>query len=210
LTDIAPFTFFNCQALTNVSIIGNSITNIGNSAFRACLILRTVTIPSGVAVIGPYSFYQTALTNVTIPGSVTSVGDYAFSPCPGLTHLTIAGNALTSIGNDTFYGCPSLISVTIPNSFVRIGDAAFGHCNNLTRAYFTGNAPLSGNGQFEAFQASSLATVYFLPGMTGWGDFIWQSPNCSLESDNAIGCHPNGYNDQWILFQRRWYSGYSD
>lgn len=46
-----------------------------------------------------------------------------------------------------------------------IGDAAFYGCTSLTGVYFKGNVP--GGGLNLLFDASS-ATVYFLPGTTGW------------------------------------------
>jgi len=48
-------TFIMCSGLTSVTI-GNSVTSIGDGAFRSC----------------------SGLTSVTIPNSVTSIGDYAF------------------------------------------------------------------------------------------------------------------------------------
>ncbi len=62
-------------------VIPNSVTSIGNYAFRGC----------------------SGLTSVTIPNSVTSIGSYAFSYCSGLTSVTIP-NSVTRIGS-AFYGC---------------------------------------------------------------------------------------------------------
>ena len=49
-------------------------------------------------------------------------------------------------------------------------EGAFGYCTNLTGVYFKGNAPgISGPGFFDVFTGALKATVYFLPGTTGWG-----------------------------------------
>ena len=93
-----------------------SVTSIGESAFRYCL----------------------SLTSITIPNSVTSIGDWAFSNCISLTTITIP-NSVTSIGNHAFYWCPSLTSITIPNSVTSIGDDAFDSCFSLTKTNYTGD-----------------------------------------------------------------------
>ena len=73
-------------------IIPNSVTSIGNSAFRDCC----------------------ALSSITIPNSVTSIGNSAFSGCDALTSVTIP-DSVTGIGKSAFYRCDALTSVTIEN-----------------------------------------------------------------------------------------------
>ena len=92
--------------------IGNSVTSIGNYAFRNCSGLTSLTIGSGVTCIGTYAFYDcSSVTSITIPSSVTSIGNYAFSGCTGLTSLTI-GSDVTSIGKSAFSGCTGVQTLT--------------------------------------------------------------------------------------------------
>ena len=65
--------------------IGNTVTNIGSSAFSSCNSLTSVTIPNSVTSIGSSAFQIcSGLTSVTIPNSVTSIGEYAFYNCTNL------------------------------------------------------------------------------------------------------------------------------
>ncbi len=100
------------------TIIPNSVTSIGEFAFRGC----------------------TGLTSVTIPNSVTSIGDWAFNGCSSLTSITIP-NSVTTIGGSAFRGCTGLTSVTIGNGVHRIGEAAFQGCTALKDIYAQGNIP---------------------------------------------------------------------
>jgi hypothetical protein len=147
----------------------NSVTSIGQGAFASCTGLASVNFGNSVTNIGESAFFHcSSLTNVTIPDSVTSIGDQAFYECNGLISVTIP-NSVTSIGDQAFESCNGLTSVTIPNSVTSIGDSVFFDCNSLTSAYFLGNAPTDDGTAFTGYYGSDPATVYFLPGTTGWG-----------------------------------------
>ena len=115
VTSIGDYAFYNCSALTSVTI-GESVTNIRYSAFADC----------------------SSLTSVTIGESVTNIGNSAFSSCSALTSVTI-GESVTNIGNWAFNGCSSLTSITIPNSVTSIGNHAFSGCSSLTKTNYTGD-----------------------------------------------------------------------
>ena len=109
-----------------------TVTSIGDSAFRYCESLTSVTIPDGVTVIGDTAFVLcTSLTSVTIPDSVTVIGDGAFILCTSLTSITIP-DGVTEIGDGAFAMCESLTSVTIPAGVSSMGANPFAYCRKLT------------------------------------------------------------------------------
>lgn len=157
------------------TIYGASVTSIGsfgNSGFKDCTSLTSVTIPNSVTSIGNYAFYGcTNLTNISIPNSVTCIGSRVFSYCCSLTSVTIP-NSVTYITDFAFYYCTSLTSVIIGNGVISIYDYAFGGCNSLTSVYFCGNAPLMGGGVFA--NTASGFKIYYISGSTGFTTPLWQ------------------------------------
>jgi hypothetical protein len=102
-------------------IIPNSVTVIGNSAFKRCE-LTNITIPDSVTVIGDNAFWGNQLTSVIIPDNVTAIGRKAFF-WNQLTSVTIP-NGVTSIEELTF-GWNKLTNVTIGDSVTDICYNAF-------------------------------------------------------------------------------------
>ena len=116
---------------TTINTIPNSVTSIGDYAFRGCSSLTSISIPDSVTSIGSSAFYGcSSLTSISIPDGVTSIGNYAFYGCSSLTSIVIP-DSVTSIGDHAFYECRSLTSVVIPDSVTSIGDEAFYNCSNI-------------------------------------------------------------------------------
>ena len=173
----------NCNAIieteTNTLIAGckntvipNSVTTIGNSAFSNCQSLTSVTIPNSVTTIGSYAFFWcTSLASVTIPNSVTTIGEAAFSNCQSLTSVTIP-NSVTTIGNYAFSWCISLTSVTTPNSVTTIGEGAFLYCVSLTSVTIPNSVTTIGNSAFS--NCSSLTSVTIPNSVTTIGEYAFR------------------------------------
>ena len=86
---------------------------------------KNYTIPNSVTTIGEGAFKGCHfLTSIKIPNSVTTIGEGAFNGCYSLTSINIP-NSVTTIGKLAFNGCYSLTSINIPNSVTTIENRAF-------------------------------------------------------------------------------------
>ena len=160
---IFPLVLHGCSFL-KVAVIPDSVTSIGEGAFRFCSSLESIVIPKGVTKIEDYTFSDCSglvevsfrgdiesigncsfahcrdLKLIELPTSVTSIGDGAFSGCASLESIKIPAD-VTSIGDWTFSGCSSLSSIEIPSDMTSIGDRAFVGCSSLTEIEVDSNNP---------------------------------------------------------------------
>ena len=158
VTSIGDYAFRFCTGLTSITI-PDSVTSIGGSAFEGCTGLTSVTIPNSVTWIDNFTFYScTGLTSVTIPDSVTSIGNGAFDSCTRLTSITIP-DSVTSIGDSAFHGCTGLTSITIPDSVTWIGDSAFHGCAGLTSVTIPDSVTIIGRHAFEGCTGLTSITI---------------------------------------------------
>ena len=168
-------------------VIPDSVTSIGDSAFRDCGSLMSITIPNSVTSIGDDAFTLcTSLTSITIPNSVTSIGNGAFVSCTSLTSITI-GNGVTSIKAKTFENCTSLTSITIPDSVTSIGQDAFRECTSLTSITIPDSVTSIGRSAFET--CTSLTSITIPDGVTSIGNSAFKNCN-SLTSVSFQGVAP--------------------
>ena len=132
---------------------------LGNSVFKGCSVLTSVTIPSSVTSIGLWAFEGcSGLTSLIIPSSVTSIERSAFKDCSGLTSLTIP-SSVTEIGKSVFEGCSGLTSLTIPSSVTEIGESAFKGCSGLTSLIIPSSVTSIGSYVFENCSGLTSITI---------------------------------------------------
>ena len=92
----------------SVVVIPNSVTVIGDNAFKGYAKLTSIEIPNSVTAIGSSAFYGcSSLTSIDIPNSVTGIGEQAFYKCKGLNLMNIP-ESVDTIGKNAFYGIDTI------------------------------------------------------------------------------------------------------
>ena len=128
---LGPYVFYNCTALTNVTL-SDDIETIGQYAFSGCSSLNEIDLGSSLKTIG-YSAFDgcSSLTDIIIPDSVTSLGSFVFYDCTNLESVTL-GTGIEYIPYYAFCCCYKLNNVVIPDNATYIGGYAFYRCTSLT------------------------------------------------------------------------------
>lgn len=185
---IAPYMFFNCIVLQEVTIPAEVGDNVGEYAFANCIGLQNATIHN--SKISPYMFYNDELlcgpsTNTStlyVGANVTSVGEYAFSKT-GVYSVEVSSS---EISDYMFKDCKNLHELTIGTVAedgtaqypTTIGEHSFEGCDylntvtlNLVRVgnymfadctrltNLTLGSPITYIGQYAFSNCSSLSNV---------------------------------------------------
>ncbi len=123
-----------------------SLQRIGDTEFKGCTNLASISIPCSVASIGNMTD-MTAYTNEAFSGCVNllkvklhsyTMVSRGYGWSGGLSTIFgnnveeyILGDEITVIGDFAFYGANKMKSITISNNVTRIGRYAFGWCYGL-------------------------------------------------------------------------------
>lgn len=118
------FSSYN-QDTEYVLVIPDSVTEIGQSAFRGCNGLSSITLGNGLITIGNSAFSSlNRITEIVLPDSVETVGDSAFADCNALQQVFL-GTSIASVGREAFQS--SLLVafyVSEDNAYFRAVDSA--------------------------------------------------------------------------------------
>ncbi|MDO4847740.1 MAG: leucine-rich repeat protein [Clostridiaceae bacterium] len=174
VTGISAGAFDGCQTMKSI-VLPEGLTTINQYAFRSCSNLESITIPSTLTSISsrdtfygcnklnavhisdiaawcnitfdssganPLSYAKnlyigdTLATDITIPSTVTTVKNNAFYYCTSLVNVTLA-SGVTTVNQAAFYNCLNLESITVSNTVTTINSNAFYNCSKLNAVYIT-------------------------------------------------------------------------
>lgn len=115
-----------------VLALPDSLVQLGNGVFFACVNLEEVTLPAGITDVGVSLFtYCKALKNVTLPPTLPIIRGGMFQQCDSLENLVIP-DGVTMIEELAFHHCVSLREVSVPLTITTIADDAFSSCPQVT------------------------------------------------------------------------------
>ena len=121
--------------------IPDTVTAIGDEAFKNNTSMVSVSIPDSVKSIGDSAFYGcTSLLGVVIPDSVEKIASYAFQKCSKLASVYLPVNEkFTVIRQLMFHSCTSLKKIVIPDNVTDIEGNAFAECTELSSVTLSKN-----------------------------------------------------------------------
>ena len=117
------------------TIIPESVTSIGESAFSGC----------------------TNLTAITLPESVTSIGKYAFDLCQNLAYISVRASVL-NIGDYAFMCCDIKNFVVFSNNVI-FGNCVFEDGNVYKYIDYSGQMRYNAHGAYVRIEADEITTI---------------------------------------------------
>ena len=153
-------------------VVDNSVTSIGNNAFRDTSKLENISISEGITSIGQWAFSGSSLPSINLPSTLNNIASSAFMNAKQLDNVTIP-SGVTKIEMQTFYNNSSLTNITIPEGVTLIGSSAFYGAKNLQSVTLPSTLQYIQNAAFQG--ATSLTSIEIPEGVISIGSTAFQS-----------------------------------
>ena len=163
------------------TVIPNTVTSIGGSAFEDCNGLTSITIPNSVTSISSSAFdHCSGLFSIVVESGNTTYDsrdncNAIIETATNSLHVgcknTVIPNTVTSIEGYAFKNCTGLTSITIPNTVTSIGISAFEGCTSLTSITIPNSVTSIEKNAFD--RCTGLTSIVIPANVTviGWAAF---------------------------------------
>ena len=160
-----------CKDGSRSIVIPNTVTAVGESAFKNCEKLEDITVGSSVRVMGRESFRGCKnLQRLVLPQNVQDVGESAFRDCIGLTECVVENEGI-EIGERAFENCASLKDVRLQAGMTEIYGGVFNSCKSLEYIDLPEMLTILGESCFA--DCASLKEVSIPPHVTKIDDMVF-------------------------------------
>ena len=159
-------TFAGCEALAEIELQWNAVTNVGNSTFWGCVnwTVGKLDCLSNVKEIGSHAFTDChKIYEAVIPETVATVSDGVFRGCRGLSNVVWEAERVPPTG---FRDCTQLSTLVFGRNVKEFAADAFAGCGLVSNVYFRCPPPVF-TGQFSP-NAGCMARGWAMEGRDGW------------------------------------------
>ncbi len=172
-------------------VVPESVTKIGDKAFKGKAGIKSILIPAAVTEIGEEAFQScAALEEIVIPDSVREIDSFAFMLCSGLKTVRLP-KKLKKLSSGLFSGCPRLENVPIPEGVTEIERFVFSNCTGLKKVVIPDKVRTIGDKAFSG--CKSLEWVLIPENVTKFGENVFQNCSKSLTIAGKKGSEAERY-----------------
>lgn len=145
---IAGGAFNDCDLMTSISI-PDGVAYVGPYAFNYTKLLRSIKLPAGLKYIDQQAFKGSYFKACCLPSGIEYIGLCAFEDNHGMPTITFAdGYSYNIITERMFDTAWNLESIVLPDCTVKIEDQAFFQCFSLKSITIPRSVTLFGTGLF--------------------------------------------------------------